>query len=302
MNLQALIEQLIILFAIIFLGWSAVKIGLLPKNANGTLAALVVNVTNPCMVLSSVMEGQRVLTIGQVWLLLAVAFGMHGFLMLMGLAVRKLLRVPESQQGMYQFMCVFGNLGFLGFPVIKALYGAEALLLASLFVMSFQLLCFTYGVSLFKKGQFRWKTLIRPMLLATVLALVLYLTNARPPEMVHRVVSTIGSITSPAAMLAIGCALAAVPLKKVFTNWRLYFVGLAKLVLAPTAIFLLCRGWMPNEMMLGVTVACSAMPVATNTTLLANLYGGDESLAASGVFLTTLMSMMTMPLMMWLLF
>ena len=89
MNLQTLIEQLIILFAIIFLGWGAVKIGLLPKNANGTLAALVVNITNPCMVLSSVMGGQRVLTIGQVWLLLAAAFGMHGFLMLMGLAARR---------------------------------------------------------------------------------------------------------------------------------------------------------------------------------------------------------------------
>lgn len=302
MNIGALIDQMIILFAIIGLGWICVKVNLLPKNANSVLSALVVNVTNPCSVLASVMSGQRMLTAGQVWLLVAVAAGMHGLLILLGRMIPKLLRVPENQVGLYQYMTAFGNLGFLGFPVIRALYGPEALLLAAIFVLVFQLLSFTYGVSLFGKGHFQWKKLLNPMIVCTIISFTLYMLNLQPPAIVYRAFETVGAVTSPAAMLAIGCALAGVRLIRVFTNWRLYISSLIKLTVAPVMMFLLCRGWMPNEMMLGVTVACTGMPTATNTTLLANLHGGDEGLAASGVFLSTLMSMVTLPLMLWLLF
>lgn len=302
MNIDALVDQMIILFTIIFLGWACVKLGLLPKNANNVLSALVVNVTNPCSVLASVMGGQRVLTTGEVGLLVAVAVGMHLLLLVVGRIVPRLLRVPDAQLGLYRFMFTFGNMGFLGFPVIKALYGQQALLLAAIFVLVFQLFSFTYGVSQFGKGHFRWKKLVNPMIISTVFAFTLYLLNLQPPAIVYRVFDTVGTVTSPAAMLCIGCALAGVKLGSVFTNWRLYVSSLLKLTVMPVVMFGLCSGWMPNEMMLGVAVTCSAMPTATNTTLLANLHGGDEGLAASGVFLSTLMSLVTLPLMLWLLF
>ncbi len=302
MNIEALINQLIILFTIAFLGYGAAKLNFLPRETNKVLSAVVINVSNPCSVLTSVMSGTRVLSNGEVFTLLAVAIALH--LLLIGLAplLSKLLRTPKEQKNIYHFMTVFGNYSYMGFPVITALFGVEALFLAAIFVLVFQVFCYTYGVSLFGQGKFQLRSLCSPMIICTLIAFVIYMFRIPVPELVLNVTKTVSGITSPAAMLALGFALAAVPLKWVFTQFRTIIFALIRLTLIPTVVFLLCSPWMHNELMLGVTVALSAMPVATNTTLMAARYDGNEGQAACGVFLSTLLSVVTMPLMLGILF
>ena len=304
MNINALVQQLIVLFTIILLGFAAMRAGFLPKSTNQVLSGLVLNLSNPCAVLASVLTGQRTLEMGQVFLLTAVAVGLHLFLILLATFFPKLLRVPKDQEALYRFMTVFGNMSFLGFPVITALFGQSALFLAAIFVLVFHLFCYTYGVALLRKpGEpLRWKRILSPMVIASVAAYILYLMGAQVPALVVDILDTMGSLTSPAAMVAIGCALALQPLGKIFRQPRIYLFAILRLTLVPLAVWALCFWWMKDPLMLGVTVAISAMPVAINAELLATQYGADEGLAASGVFISTILSLVTLPAVMWLLF
>lgn len=302
MNMAGLLEQLFIFFTIALLGWGAVRYGILPKDTNRVLSALVINITNPCTVLASVMNGQRVLSAGEVWTLTAVAVGLHLMLMLLGLGLTRALAIAPEKRKVYQYMAVFGNTGFLGFPVMTALFGQEALFPAAIFVLVFQLFCYTYGAGLFSREGFQWRNLISPMILATLAAFVLYLLNVDTPPILGKLTGTIGSITSPAAMLALGCTLGALPVRSLTGQWKTALFSLVRLTVAPVIVFLLCRPWMDNALMLGVTVTVVAMPVAVNTTLMAAKYQQDQDTAAAGVMISTLLSMGTLPLILGILF
>jgi len=122
------------------------------------------------------------------------------------------------------------------------------------------------------------------------------------PEIFSSMCSFIGQTTSPLIMLITGSALALMPLKNVFTNGKLYAMYAIKLVLLPAAAFFLLRGIIHDELLLGVIVTVLCIPSATNATNIAYLYGGNHELASSGVMLSTLASMVTMPVLLQLLF
>ncbi len=302
MNIEGLVRQLGVLFIITFLGWLGVKTKLLPKDTNKVLSALVINITNPCTVLSSVMTGERVLTGAEVWIMVGIAVGFHMVMILLGLGLTKIIGVHGGERSLYQYMTVFGNTGFLGFPVIAALLGKEALFPAAIFVLVFQLFCYTYGVSLFQKSAFQIKSVVNPMIISTLAAFAIYMLELPTPGLVADIMEMVGSVTSPAAMLALGCALASVPVKQVIRHRKAVIFSLLRLTIAPVLVWLLCAFWLKNELMLGVAVGIAAMPVAVNTTLMAAKYDGDEGLAASGVFISTVLCMVTMPIILGLLF
>ena len=181
MNIDALIPQLIVLFTIALLGYLAAKTKLLPKETNKVLSAVVINISNPCSVLTSVMTGGKLLTHGQVWTLLAVAVALHLFLVMLAPPLSRVLGVPPEKRNLYHFMTVFGNNSFMGFPVISALFGAEAVFLAAIFVLVFQIFCYTYGVSQFNGGKFQLKSLVSPMIICTLLAFVIYMLDIPVP-------------------------------------------------------------------------------------------------------------------------
>ena len=307
LDFTAVIQQLGILFLIIGIGYAAAKANLFPKNTNRSLAQLVIYITNPCTVLYSVLgRSERGLTNRQVLILTGIAVIFFAVVIAAGLILPRLLRCPKEKRGMYAFMVTFSNMGFLGFPVVSALYGPDAVFYASIFNLIFQLVVYTYGVWLVSgaEGGFRlrWQTFCSPISLASIFAYICYLTDLRAPTFAVKTLSMLQGVTSPVCMLVIGIALAAVPLGKVFRSWRIYVISFVKLLGLPLLAYALLSPFVSEPMILGITVVIAAMPVATMSTLLASKYNADEELAASGVFLSTLMSMVSIPLVMWVLF
>lgn len=306
MNFSAVIQQMGVLFLIIGLGYAAAKAKLFPANTNRSLAQLVIYITNPCTVLYSVLGKDRGLSNNQVLLLTGIAVVFFVVVIAAGLILPRLLRCPREKRGMYAFMVTFSNMGFLGFPVVSALYGADAVFYASIFNLIFQLVVYTYGVWLVggAEGGFRlqWKTFLSPIILASIFAYICYLTDLKAPSFVVKTLEMLASVTSPVCMLVIGIALAAVPLGRVFRNWRLYVISFVKLLGLPLFAYAVLNPFVTHPLILGITVVIAAMPVATMSTLLASKYGADEELAAGGVFLSTLMSLATIPVLMWVLF
>lgn len=306
MNMDALTEQMILLFILIFIAYIASKLKLLPSNANKVIADLVVNITNPATILYAVATSSHALSNGAVLGILGITALTLGGQILLAHGYTKALRLQREPAGVYRFMLVFSNCGFLGYPVVRALFGADAVFVASMYNLIFQILSFTYGVRQVggdpSARKISPKMFLTPMVITSVLALILYLTNAPFHPMAVDVLSLLDRITSPASMLVIGCVLAAYPLKTIFGRWHVYLFCFVRLIVIPVIVWAVLRLFIMDPLILGVMVVLSALPAATNTVLLCSKYNGDESTAASGLFVSTLLSLVTLPILLRLLF
>lgn len=305
MNLSAMLDKMIVLFVAILVGYGITKLGVIGKSANQVLSALIVNLANPMLIVSSVMTGERLLSNMQVLELTGVAAVCYAFLIGTSFFLPRLVRAPQEDAGIYRFMYIFSNIGYIGYPVVGALFGHSAIFYATVFVLLFQLLCWSYGVHLVKGGarfRFSLSVLKSPCVIAALASYAIYFTGVRFPAIVTECVTFLGDLTTPMCMLVIGCSLAQMPLKRVFTRWRVYVLALVKMVAVPLLAYAALHRLVTNELILGVTIVILSMPVATNVPIVCCQCGRDEELGASGVFLTTLLSMATIPVIMQALF
>lgn len=306
MDISALIHQTLLLFTLILLAYFAQRFRFLPESTGRVISDLVINITNPCTILLSVSSGSRPLTNSQVVMFLGVTTALYLFYMALAIPVPRLLGAPRQEWGIYRFMTVFSNVGFLGIPVMRALLGPDAVFLSSMLIIVFTICTYTYGVMQVAgdpaQRRISPKLFFSPILIASYLAVGMYLLNWQPPTPVVEILSLMDPMTSPLAMLSIGCALALYPLKRILLNGRLYLFAGVKLILVPVLTWALLAPWLRNDLMLGVLVVSAAMPVATNTTLLANKYGGNVELGAGGVAVTTILSLLTLPVLLHILF
>lgn len=305
MNVPALIEKMLVLFFAMAAGFVCGKRGWLDDAGNRTISKLVVMLTNPMLALSSVMGKERLMSNKQVLMLTAIGFVLLFCCMGLSRVVVRLLRVPESDRGLMRFLFSYCNISYIGYPIVQALFGMDASFYVTVIVLCSQLLMWSYGVHLVSgHGKFHlsWSIFKNHCLIASLTAYAIYLTGLKVPNLVASMCSFIGQTTSPLIMLITGSALALMPLRKVFTNGKLYMMYAVKLVILPVCAYFLLRALGVDSMLLGVIVVVLCIPSATNATNIAYLYGGNHELASSGVMLSTLLSMVTMPLLMHVLF
>ena len=298
-------EKMLVLFFAMAAGFVCGKRGWLDDAGNRTISRLVVMLTNPMLALSSVLGKERLMSNRQVLLLTAAAFALLFSCMAISRLVVRVLKVPERDRGLMRFLFSYCNISYIGYPVVQSLFGMDASFYVTVVVLCSQLLMWSYGVHLVSghgKFHWRWGILKNHCLIASLTSYIIYLTGLQLPEIFSSMCSFIGQTTSPLIMLITGSALALMPLKNVFTNGKLYAMYAIKLVLLPAAAFFLLRGIIHDELLLGVIVTVLCIPSATNATNIAYLYGGNHELASSGVMLSTLASMVTMPVLLQLLF
>lgn len=309
-DMSDIISQMLILFLLMAAGFVANKCRVMNTDINRGLSKLVLNVTLPAMVLAAVLKANHDIETTQVFILLGVAIGLYLFLIPLGYLFTKLLAVKDTEKGVYRYSFIFGNIGFMGFPVVAAIYANDATMAvfyASFFQIPFCFLNYTLGVHLMagKDAPKRpaWQAALQPGVIVPIVGLALYLLNVSMPEVVVGTADKLGSITTPASMLIIGSTVADMSLKKVFSYWRLYPATLIKIALIPGAFWALLQVLhLPlDPVMLGVAVVMAAMPTANSSTMLCHTYGGDAELAASSVVVTTIASVVGVPLLAWLL-
>ena len=297
---------MIMLFLILALGYIIFKTKLVDEKFTKIFSQLILKVTMPSMVLSSVLDLTERQALTDVIMSLTIAFVMFFIVLpLSGLLLAKLFRVKKNSTGLYVFMNTFSNVGFMGFPIIEALTGSVGLFYAAIYNLVFNIAVFTLGVWLVNKDKgtstkFDYKLLLTPGVIVAFLALVVYFVNIKPPAVFCNAIRMVGSITSPSAMLVIGFTLARMDIKNVFSDWRIYPWTLVKQLIIPLILWIPFSLLIKNEILLTVTFILFAMPVANNAVLFANTYDGDSELAARSVFITTLFALITVPLCVWL--
>ena len=296
---------MVILFLLLLVGFAANKLGIVNAAFNKTFSGLIINVTTPALILRSVMGGEKVLGIWEIVLLLGASLVSYLFVILLAMAASKLLGLRGRDGDTFRLMLIFSNTAFMGFPVVAALMGTEALFYAAIYNMPFNFLMYSYGIRLVSGGAvkgFDRKTLVSPCILAAVLALILYFLPVGVPELIVTALGYLSDITIPGAMLILGSTLAMIPLRDVFLDWRIYVLCLSKMLILPVVIWAIVRLLPLPEMIGRITVVMWSLPVATNCTMLATQYGGDEAMSSKGVLITTLLSVVTIPILMRVLF
>lgn len=301
MDIKVVIGQMIVLFALMGLGFLLYRVNILDLNTNSKLTSLVLSVTTPCMVLNSVLCTKKYSDPQTIFTILGIAVVTYIVTPFIGILINKLLRVPTNQTGLYVFMTVFSNIGFIGYPIMKAIFGNDSVFHTSLFGMVFNIMLFTLGVYLIGIGQqgnnkLNLKNLITPGVICSFLALILYLLHLRAPQIATDFTSMIGDMTTPLAMIIIGVTLGAMNIREVFNELRVYIYTIIKQLILPVITYPIIVFLIKDNYLRGLTLVMLSMPVGSSAVLFTNKYGGDSELAAKTIFMTTLISVFTIPL------
>ena len=300
-----IINRMAVLFVMMAVGFIIGKTKILTQEANKSFTRLILFVALPCTILNSVFENESNITAGDTIHFLLMTLLTFAIAFAVSIPVIRLLGGVKANRGLLNFMSVFSNSGFMGFPVVIAIFGVSSAYYIALFNIPFNLIVFTIGVYLIasghsggegKKKRFNPKLLFNPTLIIAILAVPIALTGIRPPSVFTEAIRITGSMTTPGGMLIIGATLANVPFKTIFSEWRIIPVTLLKLIIIPVVTWLILRQIITNELMLGVLVVISGMPTAAMASMFAIEYGGNEKTASAGVFLTTLLCGITVPL------
>ena len=297
-----LLEQMIVLFILMGVGFLCYKLQIITDEVNKKLSAIVVNVANPAMVLTGCMGDDKIS--GQE---LLMVFGLviivYTVLVLLAMVIPPLLRIDKKSRGTYQAMTIFSNIGFMGFPVIAALYGNSALLYASLFTIPYNVLIYTFGVSAMSTGKkvslresFSIKRVMNVGVIACIITIIVYFLQIPVPAFIKSTTTHLSNLTAPLSMMVIGASMATMDMKKLFTDGKLLLFSALKLLVIPVLGVLLIRQFVDNEIICGVCMVMLATPVGSMTAMLAQQYDGDYEMASRGVALTTILAVATMPI------
>lgn len=295
-----IVQQMLILFIIMVIGFIMYKVKIIDDAANVRFTRLVLNISLPAQIITSVVGGQGVISKSEVLIVLLISAGAYALYAIIGGIFIGVTRAPKAQRGPYLFMSMFGNCGFMGFPVISAIFGDKYLIYAVIYNILFYLLVFSVGIQMMsgaEKTRFNPRLLLNTPLISALISLALFFLDIPLPETANATLEMLGNVTTPVAMLLLGSTIAAMPLKKLFNDWRIYLFTAVRLLAFPAAAYFLLLGapWISAEVK-SVIVVLSGTPVATNSTMISIQYGGDRELAAKGIFFSTLLSVATIPL------
>lgn len=296
-----LAQQIAQLFLILIMGYAVVKAGLLKASDSKVLSVLMVYLVCPCMILNAFqIEDTPDIRRGLVYAMI-VAAAMHVVL----LAFTALLRRPLKLDVIEQVNTIYSNAGALVIPLVQALLGSEYVIYSCAFIIVQTVLIWTHANACLQGSfSFQWKKLLENVNILAILAgMLLYLTHWQLPGMLQNTVTDMGSMIGPIGMLLAGMAIAERPLKKVFCTKRNYLVAVLRLLVCPLVILLLlwmCRAqtFVADGKNILMTVYLAAItPACATTTSMAQLYDRDAAHSSALYVLTTLLSIMTMPVM-----
>ena len=298
---------MITLFAIVVVGYVAGRLGYFENGFDRHLSRLVINITCPALILSSSMSGELP---DRRYILPLLGISILTYVVLTAAAwvLSRILTRKVADRGVVAFALVFGNVGFMGYPVVASIFGHQAVFYAAVLNVVNTFAVFTIGTMMITGGEgsdaerFSKKVLYStPMLSAYLSMLIVALGIDNIPDYVSQPLTMIGNITVPAALLIIGSSMSHLPLRALMGNLTVYGTTLFRLALLPVGVHFLCLSLGFDPFVTSINTVVIAMPVATYGTILCLKYNRDTTLIAEVTFITTLLSMLTIPLLVLLL-
>ena len=294
-------EVMMTLFAIVIVGYVAGRLGYMGGEFDKRLSSLVINITCPALILSSAMTGELP---DRRLILPLLGISIITYIILTGVVfwLPRYLTMQKADEGIVGFALMFGNVGFMGYPVVASIFGHQAVFYAAVLNVVNTLAVFTVGTILIVGDlgdgkRFQKKVLYStPMLSAYLAMLIVALGIGNIPGLISQPLTMIGNITVPAALLIIGSSMSQLSLRTMLGNRTVYATTLFRLILIPLGFYYLFSALGFDPYVVNINTVVIAMPVATYGTILCLKYGRETTLITEVTLITTLLSMLTIPL------
>ena len=294
-------EVMMTLVLLVLVGYVAGKLGYLGGDFDRQLSRLVINITCPALILSSAMTG----TLPDrhfILPLLAISVITYVVLTAVAFLLPRYLTKRKDDEGAIGFALMFGNVGFMGYPVVASIFGHEAVFYAAVLNVVNTFTVFTVGTMLITgksevgKARFEKKVLYSTPMLAAYLTMgIVALEIDNIPAAVSQPLTMLGNITVPAALLIIGSSMSQLPLRSLMGNLTVYLTTALRLVVLPLGVYWLTKALGFSDFVVNINTVVIAMPVATYGTILCLKYEKDTTMITEVTFITTLLSMLTIP-------
>ena len=297
-------EQLLVLAVIILLGYVLRKKEILGRQALHFLTDFVLYISFPAITIVDMMLPMTQERKANTIYLLIVSVVLYLLYIIAGRITARLFGKNEPEGRMYEFATVFSNSGYMGLPIISALYGSEAVYYLMIYGIVYNFLFYAYGMRpLKKKGigvkKFSWKECIfNSGVISTVIGLFLAVTGCTLPGPVVSILENLGATTTPLSMIIIGAMVAELPFRELFTEKKVYLFSGIRLLLIPLLTWgiLELTPLKDNEWVVTIAVIVAAMPAASGTAMIAQKFGAAEKTATQLVIVSTILCCVTIPL------
>jgi malate permease and related proteins len=300
MEMSTIINGVISLFLIMLAGVYGGKKGIIDNNVSKGLTRILLEVTLPCMIIMSFSFSYDAGVKSNI--LKTFFYSLLTYIIIA--IVSKLLTLPvkKEKKTILHFANIFTNTGYIGFPILNALYGAEAVIYGSIFNTFFVIFLWTYGIMIFM-GRLEKKELIKemlkalrnPSLIAVYLGIIMLLFDLKLPNVISSSINSIGSMTGPLSMIVVGALSYKINIKKHLTDWTVYYGIAMKLILIPGILYFISILIKDRSIVSNSVIILASMPAAAMTSIFADSFDIKRDYASVIVVTTTLLSVFTLP-------
>lgn len=308
MQTQIIFTQILILSILVIVGILASKAGVITTETKDFLAKIIFNITLPLMLLcnfSRINITPEILSNSLIVIVLTLLVLL--FMLFFSWLTTRIFKMTKRESSIFKAHSVFGNIIYLGFPLIFALYGEEGLLYASMFQLVSNMLMWTVGVIILNQGKETtiWqnvKHVLNPNTFAILIGFIMFLFSLKLPPVLMKSFGALGDSNTNLSMLYIGSMMFYTSLKGVLNNKEVYLLTINKLILVPCLLLSIFAGWnlfFPGEinvLVVSVLLMQAAMPAMVNIVIMAKIFGADDQLGTANVFVSTIISLLTLPL------
>lgn len=290
-------QQVLVLFVLIALGFLCGKTKIIDEHGSKVITDVVLYFVTPCVIINAF---QREFDVTALIKLLVSALCSALILFVSVLLAQVLYRKRDKDKAcVYKFATVFSNCGFMSLPLQEALLGDEGVFYGATFVALFNIFVWSYGLITMKGAPDKKsmvKILANPGIIGTIIGIIFFVCSVKLPTIVAQPISYMSSLNTPVPMIIIGFHLSRANLKKAFSDvWAYVSMALRLVVLPLSALFVLYVCNIRGAMLVSLIIA-TASPVAAITTMMSAKYNRDTELSVSIVSSSTLLSLVTMPL------
>jgi len=302
--LVLIFAKILSVFSISFIGYVANKIKWLPAESTKYLSLLLINIASPCLVLYSMSQQElnstTIVSVAQVAGLMLLALVTATVLSVFTV---KIMKVPAADGGVYRALLVLTNSGFMGFPLSLAVFGERGLFLMIIANAVFTLYTYSAGIVMLISGRDKKltikaavKSMISIPVVASIVGLLIFAFGIQLPSLLEGFLDTVGGITIPLSMIIIGIQLAESKAIEVLKNIHLFETLILRLIIFPVSLFVILM-WLPViPFVFCIVIFAMAMPSAAIIPVLSEIYDTNAKLAAQAVFITTMCSLITIPI------
>lgn len=306
MNFTALLTIIATLFLLMACGFFARKRGIIDDIASKRLSTLIIKIGQPMMIISALTEAEfSYENLGDGFLYIGIGIIFHAVMGGLAFLLCKGFKDLDERK-ITEFSLMFVNGGFIGFPILEALFGAKGLFLAAFFNISFHLFIWSWGVAILARKRSDIKLTVRkifinlgsvPCLIGVLIyMLVIPFPGFALPAFLSKFFLYLSNLCTPISVLITGALLATRTAKQIFGSGKIYYFSLMKLIVLPLIVCIICKLIrLPQDMILFVTVE-AALPAASSITMFSEIYGLNSGYASQTVGTSSLLSVGTLPL------